>query len=98
MDKPEITEYSKCPVCGEGETLIASLAAAEEAKGINPAVLPKYYNVQQFVMRKPGLPVIIGSKAPAGNVFLDICKGCGIVRAVKVEIGEALALDMPKRG
>lgn len=98
--KPEIIEYKKCPVCGSEETLIASLAVVEEAKGINSAAIPRYYHIQRFVMRNPGYVPIIGSKAIAGNIYLDICTGknCGIIRAVKVEIGEAMALDMPKRG
>ena len=98
MEKPEVYEYEVCRVCGSKEKFIASLAAQEIDKGINPAAVSNYLQVWPFVLRKPNYPVIIGSRTPAGNVFLDICKGCGIVRAIRVEVGEAIALDKPLQG
>lgn len=98
MEKPEIIEYpKKCPVCGGEEILIASLAAKEIEKGINPGAVPHYLQSWPFVMRNRNQPAIIGSSAPGGNVFIDVCKGCGIVRAIRIEIGEAMALDRPTR-
>lgn len=96
--KPEVLEYKKCPVCGSEETVIASLAAEEVAKGINPTAVPHYLSGFQFVMRNPQSPIIIGGRIPGGNVFMDVCKGCGIIRAVRIEIGEALALAKPPKG
>ncbi len=98
MEKPEILEYPKCPVCGEEETLIASLAAKEVDKGISPNAIPRFLQTWSFVMRSPNYPIIIGTKAPAGVVLIDMCKGCGIIRAIRVEIGEAMALDSPRVG
>lgn len=94
-NKPEIIEYKKCPVCGGEETLIASLAAKEIVKGVNPSSLPQCLTSIPFVMRNPRSQVFIGSRAVAGNVLLEMCKGCGIIRAVRVEIGEAMALNIP---
>lgn len=96
MEKePEVLEYEKCPVCGSDERLVASLAAKEIDRGINSAALAHYLQTWPFVLRKPSLPTIIGSRSPAGNVSIDICKGCGVVRAIRIEIGEAIALDRP---
>lgn len=97
-NKPEVIEYNKCPVCGSEEKLIASLAKQEMDKGINPGSVPHYLHAWPFVMRNPRQPIIIGAKAPAGSVFVDVCKGCGIIRAVRVEIGEAMALNRPPGG
>lgn len=100
MGEPEVHEYPKCPVCGSEETLIASLAAQEVDKGINPEAVPHYLRAIQFVMRSSNYSVIIGGRAPAGNVFIDICKGkgCGIVRAIRVEIGEAISMGKSPPG
>ncbi len=95
MEKPEVYEYEECPVCGSKEEFVASLAAQEIDKGISPAAVSNYLQVWPFVLRNPNYPVIIGSRSPAGNVFLDVCKGCGIVRAIRVEVAEAIALDKP---
>lgn len=96
--KPEVHEYQKCPVCGSEETLVASLAAKEIEKGINPNAIPHYLHAWPFVMRDPRQPIIIGSRSPAGTVFIDVCKGCGIIRAVRIEVGEAMAIARPPRG
>lgn len=95
MEKPEVYEYEECPVCGSKEKFVASLAAQEMDRGISPAVLAHYLQIWPFQLRSPKYPTIIGSRTPAGNVFLDVCKGCGIVRAIRVEVGEAIALDKP---
>lgn len=96
--KPEVLEYEKCPVCGEEERLIASLAVKEIEKGVDPNTVPQHLQTWPFVMRGQGPLVIIGSRAVVGNVFIDMCKGCGIIRAIRVEIGEALAVNMPPKG
>lgn len=97
-NKPEVKEYLKCPVCDCEETLVASLAAREIDKGISPDAVPRHLFTWPFVMRGPKYPIIIGSRSPAGTVFVDICKGCGIVRAIRIEIGEAMALAKPPIG
>lgn len=97
-NKPEVLEYpQKCPVCGSEEKLVALLATKEMDKGINPDAVPHYLYTWPFVMRT-NRPIIIGSKSPAGNIFVDVCKGCGIIRAVRIEIGEAMALAGPPKG
>lgn len=97
-NQPEVYEYPKCPVCGSEETLIASLATEEMNKGVNPGSIPRFLHTWPFVMRNPRQPVIIGSRTVAGNVSVDICKGCGIIRAIRIEIGEAMVLERPPRG
>lgn len=97
-NKPEVKEYLKCPVCDCEETLVASLAAKEIDKGISPNAVPRYLFTWPFVMRDPKYPAIIGSRSPAGSVFVDVCKGCGIVRAVRTEVGEAIAFGRPPGG
>lgn len=98
-NKPEVKEYPKeCPVCGCEEVLVASLVAKEIEKGISPNTIPHYLFTLPFVMRNPKHPIIIGSRAPAGTVFIDMCKGCGIIRGVRTEVGEAMALARPPIG
>jgi len=99
MEKSEIKEYPVCPVCGSEEALIATLANEEVSKGINTNVVPHNLHTWPFMMRNQNYPLMIGSRAPGGNIIIDVCKGCGIIRAVRVEVGEAIALDKtPKIG
>ena len=98
-NQPEVYEYpEKCPVCGLEEKLIASLAIKEIDRGVSPDAVYNHLHIWPFVLRKPNYPVIIGSKTSAGDVLIDICKGCGVVRAVRIEVGEAVVLERPGRG
>ena len=90
--QPEVTEYDECPICHGRETWIKSLAVREIAAGRPIETIPNCLYDYKFVMRNTNTPPIIGMKATSGTMFIDVCKKCGILRATKVEVGEAVAM------
>jgi len=85
-----IKEFHTCP-CGESETLVGHLRKKVEEKGLRLEGYPTCLQVIPAVMQRQGIPPIIGQKVPAGLVELDICMGCGVLRAVRVTMSEAVA-------
>lgn len=92
--EPETYTYEKCPVCGSTENMIGYLAAKEEERGVDPRSVPHFLYNWTFLIRDTKRPAIIGTRAPAGSIIVDVCKKCGVVRSTKVEIREAV--NMPR--
>jgi len=86
----EIKEFPTCP-CGESETLVGQLRKKVEEKGLRLEGYPTCLTVIPATMVRQGIPAIIGQKVPAGVVELDVCMGCGVLRAVRVQMTEAVA-------
>jgi len=90
----EVLTAEVCPYCGAKEPLIGTLAEKQVEKGVDPKNLPGCLMDVPFVVAKEGPALIIGARAPAGKVYLDICRKCLGVYAVRVEIGEAVLSEM----
>jgi hypothetical protein len=90
----EVIEFSKC-LCGSEDTFVKRLRARVAEKGLHLNGYPEYLTSIPAVMVRKGGPVIIGQKTPAGQVELDVCMTCGMLRAVKVVISEAVSMPAP---
>jgi hypothetical protein len=89
MDKDYSKEFKKCPVCGSEEVFFATLG--EEAKAaslIRPETSACFDRkigvfVDKLKLQLGGIKP--GTEIPGYDITLDICTGCGMMRATKLQ-------------
>lgn len=94
-DNAKVLKADKCPYCGAKEPLIGTLARKQIEKGVNPQGLPGCLSRTEFVVASQPQTWLIGSRAPAGAVSMDVCMKCLGVYAVEVIIAEAVSTGQP---
>ena len=96
----ETKRYEACPVCGSTETVLNKVLKEMKEKGWAREDMKAALEVKKGTLLDPQkAPFIpIGAKVPGYNIEIDVCDGCGILRAVLVEkqYGEFQGLQLPK--
>lgn len=95
-EQPEIVEFDKCP-CGETETYVGRFRRKMEEDGTDLTGYPTHLITIPAVMQKESGPLYIGQKAPAGQAEMDLCMGCGVLRAVRIITSVAISLPISNK-